>query len=135
MQQKVLYTEDVAVLFGLSPSTVRRRAQRGDFPAEKRGRQWVFEAKRLNITWNAVMARRKPSARPAQDFQRLVYLVENLDCGDVAVFEDEQREALDLVLGLLPTIFRGAVWNLMERLRGNPAFAFLDLVPKLVPIH
>ena len=135
MQQKKLYVEDVAVLFGVSESTVRRRARMGDFPARKRGRRWEFNPKELSITWSAVMARREPSSRPSQDFQRLVCLVRDLDCGDVAVFEDEQREALDLALGLLTTRFRSAVWNLIEHRRGHPCFAFFDLVPRLVPIH
>ncbi len=135
MERRVLKTGDVAVLFGVSPSTVRRRARAGNLPARKDKQRWVFDAGKLSITWNAVMGGRKPSSKPAQDFQRLVCLVESIDRGDVVVFEDEQREALDLVLGLLPTRFRGAVWSLVELLRGNPRFAFLELVPRLVPLH
>ncbi len=135
MQQKVLHVEDVAVLFGISKSAARRRAREGRLPAVKQGGRWVFDSQNLSITWNAVMGKRKPSSRPVQDFQRLLFLVEKLDCRDVAIFEDEQREVLDLVLGLLPTRFKGAVWGLLQRLRGNPAFAFLELVPDIVPIH
>ena len=135
MQKRGLYVEDVAVLFGLSSSTVQRQAREGKLPAVKQGGRWVFNPKKLRITWNAVMAGRKPSTKPKQDFQRLVWLVEDIASGDAVIFEEDQREALDLVLKLLGTRFGAQVWRLIESVRGNSYFAFLELVPRLVPIH
>ena len=135
MQQRKLYVEDVAVLFGLSPNAVQRQARQGDLPAVKYRGRWVFDPKKLSITWNAVMGGRKPSTKPKQDFQRLRWLVEDIASGDVVTLEEDQREALDLVLKLLGTKFRAQVWRLIESVRGNPCFAFLELVPRLVPIH
>ena len=133
----VMHTKDVAVLFGVSEGTVRRRARRGDFAARKVERRWVFNPKELVITWNTVIASREPSPTPARDVRELFKLMDDLNNGRVfpVEIEETQRRVLDLVLGILPTEFRVLAWNLIEGLRGNPLFAFLMLVPDRVPIH
>ena len=135
--QKVLHTKDVAVLFGISPSTVRRRARVGDFPARKRRRRWEFDPRKLAITWNAVMSCRKPSPAPVEDFQRFRELIERIERRDVPVYEDAQREVLDLALSLLATEdgFRAPVWRIIQRVRYAAGFGFLEMIPDFVPIY
>ncbi len=135
MQQKVLYTEDVAVLFGLSPSTVQRRARLGDFPAKKVKGRWVFDPRDLRKPWCSFVGGVRPSGSPSRDFERLRQLVQELDLGDVVGFEAAaQREILALVQRLLATRnpramgLRTRVRTLVQHLRENPKFAFLELV-------
>lgn len=135
MQKGVLYVEDVAVLFMVNESTVRRWAREEKLSAKKVGRRWVFPVDDLNIIWNTLMAKQPPSTQPKRDLKTFLALVADIDTSDVDVFEEAQQEALDLALGLLPTSVGGAVWEVLQRLRGNAGFGFVDLIPRLVPIH
>ncbi len=132
MQQgKTIGTEVVAILFNRSRGTVRRWLRDEKLVGEKRGGRWRIPAEGLGATWSAVMADRKPSSAPVEDFQRFRALVEKIERRDVAVYEDAQHEVLDLALSLLAAGdgFREPVWRIIQHVKEAPAFEFFGLLP------
>jgi len=130
-------TEEAAILFNRSRSTIRRWAREGRLPGMKCEGRWVFDPRELSITWNTLMGDRKPSSRPTEDFQRFRDLIERIERRDVPIYEDAQREVLDLALSLLASEdgFRISVWRIIQRVKHAPGFAFFELIPNFVPIR
>ena len=60
--QEILTLEDAAKLLRVSSETVRRKAQRGDLPATKVGREWRFSRRQL-MNWLEERAAARESAQ------------------------------------------------------------------------
>ncbi len=140
MQKKWMSVGEVAGLFEVDPSTVRRWGREGRFSAKKVGRRWRFKSQEVLGKWIAVAREQQPSDDPRADLAKFLDLVEELDRGDAAgLIEETQHEIYELARSIMAVrgpkadIARGVVLEVARVLRGSSLFDFLATVP--VPIQ
>lgn len=107
---KMLTTQEVAEWFGVNPMTIYRKAKKGELPAIKFGKQWLFPEDVLEA-W--IREKSECGSRRSLSFERmnnilLVYLFGSAASGnttplsdvDIAYLDDESQSPFDFEVDL-----------------------------------
>jgi len=111
---KMLTTQEVAEWFGVNPMTIYRKAKKGELPAIKFGKQWLFPEDALN-EWikENTSSKKSNAAKKVADFGKiksiqLVYLFGSAASGhmtplsdiDIAYLDDGSADPFDFEIEL-----------------------------------
>ncbi len=139
MKKNWMSVKEVAALFAVSESTVRRWGPEGKFSARKVRRRWFFKSQEVLGEWIAAAREQRPSDDPRADLAKFLDLVEDLDRGDAAgLIGETQREIYELARSIMAVRGPGSeyprrvVCGVAQAVHGSSLFAFLTTVP--VPI-
>jgi excisionase family DNA binding protein len=108
---KMLTTQEVAEWFGVNPMTIYRKAKKGELPAIKFGKQWLFPEDALEGWIRERSGRGTSGKRPSfekMDNIVLVYLFGSAASGtttplsdvDIAYLDDESQSPFDFEVDL-----------------------------------